>query len=167
MNARLAPATMLRAMRSTDLNAVMAIESRCYEFPWTRGNFIDSLAAGYLMHSLVQATTGSLVGYLVAMRGVGEMHLLNITIAPEWQRQGLAQGLLDVLEASCREEQLPRLWLEVRQSNQRARALYRQRGYAEVGLRRGYYPAALGQREDAVVMRAELAQNDETNHGLD
>jgi ribosomal-protein-alanine N-acetyltransferase len=44
------------------------------------------------------------------------------------------------------------LWLEVRAGNQRARALYRQRGYAEVGLRRGYYPAAQGLREDAVVM---------------
>ena len=155
MSAQLDFVPNLRALHAADLDAVLAIEARCYDFPWTRGNFIDSLAAGYLALALV-VRGGALAGYLMAMRGVGEMHLLNLTVAPEWQGRGLASQLLGALEQTCRDEVLPLIWLEVRSSNQRARAIYRRRGFHEVGQRRGYYPAALGQREDAVVMRAAL-----------
>jgi ribosomal-protein-alanine N-acetyltransferase len=145
------PGAALRAMTVSDLDAVMAIEAGAYSFPWTRGNFIDSLAAGYLALVLAAPQDG-IVGYLVAMAGVDEMHLLNLTVAPGWQRRGLARELLDALEARCRADGLSMLWLEVRHSNERARALYARRGFAEVGLRRGYYPAPLSKREDAVVM---------------
>ena len=155
MSAQLSDPTRLRPMVAADLDAVMAIEAAAYAFPWTRGNFIDSLAAGYLALVLTRAR-GDVVGYLVAMRGVGEMHLLNVTVAPPWQRRGLAQQLLSALDQTGRSEQLPLLWLEVRASNQRARDIYRVRGFAEVGVRRGYYPAAGGEREDAVVMRLAL-----------
>jgi [ribosomal protein S18]-alanine N-acetyltransferase len=155
VSAQLQASPQLRAMHAADLDAVMAIEAQAYAFPWTRGNFIDSLAAGYVAWVLVDAR-GGVAAYLVAMHGVGEMHLLNITVAPPWQRCGLAQQLLQALEQNCRSQRFALLWLEVRSSNQRARDIYRRRGFAEVGLRRGYYPAALGQREDAVVMRLAL-----------
>lgn len=142
-------------MQTQHLDAVMQIESRCYSFPWTRGNFVDSLAAGYLARMLA-IHPAQPIGYFVAMAGVGEMHLLNLTVAPEHQGRGHAATLLDALEADCHERRLSQLWLEVRASNQRALALYRRRGFAEVGLRRHYYPATQGQREDAVVMRAML-----------
>ena len=142
-------------MTTRDVDAVMAIEARSYSFPWTRGNFVDSLAAGYGAEVLVDEQ-GSILGYWVAMTGAGEMHLLNITVAPEWQGRGLARGMLDTLEQHCREAALPTLWLEVRGSNERARMLYLQRGFVDVGRRRGYYPAAAGQREDAVVMRLDV-----------
>ena len=155
MSAQLSDPTRLRPMLAADLDAVMAIEAAAYAFPWTRGNFIDSLAAGYLALVLTQHS-GVVVSYLVAMRGVGEMHLLNVTVAPPWQHRGLAQQLLSALDQTCRSERLPLLWLEVRASNQRARDIYRVRGFAEVGARRGYYPAPGGEREDAVVMRLAL-----------
>ena len=154
----------LRAMASEDLDAVLAVEANAYSFPWTRGNFIDSLTAGYLAQVLVDEA-GTLIGYLVAMAGVGEMHLLNITVAPAWQGQGHGQAMLDALEHHCRARQLSKLWLEVRASNHRALALYRRRGFAEVGLRRHYYPAPSGQREDAVVMSAAVAAG--ASHALD
>ena len=156
MSARLAPGPELRTMTARDLDAVVTLETRAYSFPWTRGNFIDSLAAGYLAEVLVAPDAG-IVGYFVAMAGADEMHLLNLTVAPEWQGRGLAQAMLDALEAACRERRVPTLWLEVRASNQRARSLYRRRGFAEVGQRRGYYPAPHAGREDAIVMRAALA----------
>lgn len=157
MNARTLPRPpRLRTMRATDLERVLAVELRAYSFPWTRGNFIDSLAAGYLAELLVD-DDDELLGYHVAMPGVGELHLLNLTVAPEHQRQGHAQTLLDVLEERCRERRLATLWLEVRVGNERARHVYRQRGFAEVGLRRRYYPAAHGQREDAIVMSLAVA----------
>lgn len=156
MNARPLPASpRLRPMQATDLDAVLAIEARAYSWPWTRGNFADSLAAGYLMELLLDQR-GELLGYHVAMAGVGELHLLNLTVAPEHQRQGHARVLLDVLEQRCRERSLAMLWLEVRAGNARARHVYRQRGFVEVGLRRRYYPAVQGQREDAVVMKLQL-----------
>jgi ribosomal-protein-alanine N-acetyltransferase len=151
----------LRAMTVADLDAVLAIEQRAYAFPWSRGNFIDSLAAGYRMQVLVQGDT--IVGYHVAMAGVGELHLLNLTVAPESESRGHARAMLDALEAHCRAQALDTLWLEVRESNARARALYRRRGFAEVGVRRGYYPAPRSQREDAIVMRLDIPAEP---HGL-
>jgi ribosomal-protein-alanine N-acetyltransferase len=154
MNARLAPRLQRRAMTVRDLDTVAALEASAYSYPWSRGNFTDSLAAGYLAEVLTGAAEG-LVGYFVAMPGVDELHLLNITVAPAWQGLGLGHQLLQAVEAHARAAGLASLWLEVRQSNERAQALYRRLGYAEVGLRRGYYPAP-GRREDAVVMSLAL-----------
>lgn len=154
MSARLQPSpgpATLRPMQVADLDTVMVVETGAYPFPWTRGNFIDSLAAGY--HALVlEDPRQGVVGYFVAMAGVGEMHLLNVTVAADRQRQGLGGVLLDALEDLCRRLALEMLWLEVRESNAGARALYRRRGFAEVGRRRGYYPAPHSKREDAIVM---------------
>lgn len=146
--------TLLRPMRVADLDAVVAVEVLCYSHPWTRGNFIDSLAAGYGAELMLHPHDG-LVGYFVALAGAGELHLLNITVAPAFQGQGHGRRLLQAVRSRAQAQGLASLWLEVRRSNQRAQALYRRFGFAEVGLRRGYYPAA-GGREDAVVMRLDV-----------
>jgi ribosomal-protein-alanine N-acetyltransferase len=156
MNALLRPRFSMRPITPRDLDAVLRIEVGAYSFPWNRGNFIDSLASGYLAE-LMLAPDGAPIGYFVALPGVDELHLLNITVAPAMQGRGHGQKLLDVVEARCREQAALCLWLEVRASNMRARALYARRGFAEVGLRRGYYPAPMARREDAIVMRLEVA----------
>jgi ribosomal-protein-alanine N-acetyltransferase len=161
MNAQWQPAqpgpasTRRRAMTLHDLDAVLAIEQRAYSFPWSRGNFIDSLAAAYLAEVLV-ADDGTLLAYFIAMTGVEELHLLNLTVAPPHQGQGLCRRLLAAVRGHGRRLGLANLWLEVRAGNRRAQALYRANGFSEVSLRRAYYPAADG-REDAVVMRLSLA----------
>jgi len=155
MSALLQPQPQLRPMQYGDLDGVLAVERAAYSFPWTRGNFIDSLAAGYRAEMLVDDRAG-LVGYYVAMAGVDEMHLLNLTVAPSQQRRGHSRTLLDALEQHCRDRALSTLWLEVRASNARARQVYARRGFAEVGLRRGYYPAGKATREDAIVMSLPL-----------
>jgi [ribosomal protein S18]-alanine N-acetyltransferase len=147
-----------RAMAVRDLDAVLAAEVRAYSHPWSHGNFVDSLAAGYLAEAWYLDDAhghSALAGYFIAMPGVDELHLLNLTVAPDWQGRGLGHALLDAVQAIGRERGLATLWLEVRESNARARALYRRRGFAEVALRRGYYPAS-GRREDAVVMSIAL-----------
>jgi ribosomal-protein-alanine N-acetyltransferase len=141
-------------MALRDLDAVVAVEARAYSWPWSRGNFIDTLAAGHIAEVLEDRDAG-LLGYFVAMTGVDELHLLNVTVAPEWQGRGHGSALLEAVIEHGRQLGLAALWLEVRLSNHRARALYARRGFAEVGLRRAYYPAA-GGREDAVVMRLAL-----------
>lgn len=142
-------------MTVADVDGVLEIERVAYEFPWTRGNFIDSLAAGHAAQVL-RDRTGALCAYCVAMAGVQEVHLLNLTVAPAWQHQGLARSLLDALVAEARAADALCLWLEVRESNQRARAVYRRYGFEQVGVRRSYYPAPAGRREDACVMRLAI-----------
>jgi len=149
-------APRLLPMTLRELDAVVDIEASAYDFPWTRGNFIDSLAAGYLARVLCDAVTGHVVGYFVAMKGVEEMHLLNITVSPAEQGQGHARRLLDELVRLCASLHARQLWLEVRESNLRARALYVRYGFRPIGVRRGYYPALHGRREDAAVMAMNI-----------
>ena len=144
-------------MTVADLDRVLAIENAAYAFPWTRGNFVDSLAAGYHAR-LLRTERGPpvIVGYSLSMAGPGELHLLNLTVAPAWQRRGLARRLLDDLVALARAPALGQIWLEVREGNARAREVYRRYGFAALGRRRGYYPAGPGPREDAIVMGLSL-----------
>ena len=138
-------------MTLASLDGVVALENAVYPFPWTRGNFVDSLAAGYTAWTL-NGSGGELLAYCVAMRGAGEMHLLNITVAPAARRRGHARRLLDALVDECRDVEAERLWLEVRVSNVDAQRTYLRLGFTKVGVRKGYYPAPAGTREDAVVM---------------
>lgn len=133
---------------------VLRIEQAAYAHPWTRGNFADSLRAGYQARLLTAG--GEILGYFVAMKGVDEVHLLNITVAPVHQRQGWARVMLDALGLWSRAEGAQWLWLEVRVSNERAQHLYERHGFRRVGQRKSYYPADGGRREDAVVMSLKL-----------
>ncbi len=148
------PSGTWRAMLASDVDAVHALDARAYAHPWSRANFADAIASGYVCACLC-AADGALMGHMVVMRGVGEMHLLNITVAPEHQGQGLGAALLGDLVRWSQAEGAEALWLEVRQSNERARRLYVRSGFEAVGLRKGYYPDGRG-REDAVVMRLTL-----------
>lgn len=148
------PEAAFEPMTPDHLDAVMAIEATAYPHPWTRGNFGDSLRAGYQAQVL---RAGSIaLGYFVAMKGVDEVHLLNLTVAPEHQGQGWGRLILDALSTWTRGQGAQWLWLEVRASNERAQRLYERYGFRRVGLRKAYYPAAHGRREDAVVMSLPL-----------
>jgi ribosomal-protein-alanine N-acetyltransferase len=146
---------VLLPMTAAQLDAVLAVEAASYAFPWSRGNFVDSLASGYAAQVLYDAD-GAILGYFVAMAGVDEMHLLNLTVTPARQHRGHARFMLEALIGLCRARHALQLWLEVRESNARARTIYLQRGFVHVGVRKGYYPAARGQREDAIVMSLQL-----------
>lgn len=147
----------LRALRESDLNAVMAIELRGYPFPWTRGIFIDCLRAGY--PGLAMERDGLLVGYGVLSIAADEAHVLNICIDPLAQSRGLGRQLLRALVQLAADRGAHRVFLEVRPSNTPALALYHSEGFNEIGRRPRYYPAAQG-REDAVVMAIELVDGD-------
>ncbi len=141
------------AMLPSDIAAVVDAEGRCHEFPWTAGNFADSLAAGH--GAWVAREEGRMTGYAVMMRAPDEAHLLNITILPELQRGGRGSALLRQLFAEAGGWGATRMLLEVRSGNAPGLALYRRHGFAEIGRRRGYYPARSG-REDAIVMARDL-----------
>ncbi len=142
------------ALSVTDLDAVLEVELRAYAHPWLSANFFDALQSGYQAQRLL--AQDCLLGYFVAMKGVDEVHLLNITVAPEYQRQGWARVMLDALAIWARGQGADWLWLEVRSGNQRAIEVYQAQGYQRVGVRKAYYPAGNGQREDALVMSLRL-----------
>ena len=153
-------AIRLQIMTVDLLDAVLAIEVQAYPFPWTRGNFIDSIAAGYLTRALFAGD--ELIGYFVAMPGFEEMHLLNVTVAAPHEGRGHARRLLAELYALSASFAATAVWLEVRESNARARALYLREGFAEAGRRRDYYPAPAGKREDAILMTRSLNTREPT-----
>ena len=137
------------------LNAVLEVENRAYAHPWNRANFNDVLHSGYQAQILMADRT--ILGYFVAMKGVDEVHLLNITVTPDYQGQGWARLMLDALALWARGQNAEYLWLEVRLGNVRAREVYERHGFRQVGQRKNYYAAGRGQREDALVMNLRLA----------
>lgn len=136
------------------LDVVLQVEQRAYAHPWNRTNFLDALHSGYQAQMLLANDT--VLGYFVAMKGVDEVHLLNITVAPEHQGQGWAKVMLDALSVWARGQGALWLWLEVRVGNTRAVKVYESHGYRRMGRRKEYYPADHGQREDAWVMSLKL-----------
>ena len=153
MSAQLDLEPRYRRMTAADLDAIVAIENAIYPHPWTRGNFADSLAAGY--HCWVVERGGEMAGYTVASSAAGEAHLLNLSVAAPWQRRGLGREILRFVVKLARDYGARRMLLEVRPSNQAAIALYVASGFAEIGRRRGYYPDG-DAREDAIVLQLEL-----------
>ncbi len=142
------------ALTPAHLEAVLLVEQQAYAHPWLHANFTDSMTAGYQAQLLLAGDT--LLGYFVAMKGVDEVHLLNITVAPQYQRQGWARVLLDAVALWAKGQCADWLWLEVRVGNQRAIQVYEAHGFRRVGLRKNYYPAVGGVREDGVVMSLRL-----------
>lgn len=144
----------IRRMTVADLPLVLAIEARGHAFPWTEGNFRDGLESGYYMVVMEQqgaASENVIIGYGVVQIILDEGHLLNITIDPKLNGRGLGRELLLHLLEHARTH-TDTLFLEVRPSNHRAIALYQTSGFNEIGLRRNYYPAKDGGREDALLM---------------
>jgi [ribosomal protein S18]-alanine N-acetyltransferase len=154
MSARLDTLPRYRRMTGADLDAVAAIEQAAYPHPWSRGNFSDSLEAGY--HCWVVECGGATVGYTVVMIAAGEAQLLNLTVGAPWQGQGVGRELINFALKLARDYGAQRMFLEVRPSNTAARALYASAGFSEIAVRRDYYPAGAG-REDAIVLELSLA----------
>lgn len=144
---------IVQPMTINNLDAVLSNEMEAYSHPWSKGIFLDCLHSGY--HCNVLYTQEKAVGHSVLMTVVDEAHLLNITIAPCFQGQGLGCYLLDSLIEHAKHLNATTMFLEVRESNHTAIALYQRAGFNEVGIRKNYYPLAKG-RENAVLMALPL-----------
>ena len=144
---------ILRDMNEADLGAVLRIEREVHAHPWTAGNFSDALRSKYLCK--ICEYQGRMLGYAVMMLAVDEAELLDIAIDAAQQRQGWGRKLLEEMLVLARRRDMRRMVLEVRASNAAAINLYRHAGFADIGLRRDYYPAENG-REDAILMGREL-----------
>ncbi|MBD5804214.1 ribosomal-protein-alanine N-acetyltransferase [Azoarcus sp. Aa7] len=141
-------------MTEEDLPWVVENERELHAFPWSDGNFADSLRAGY--NCWVMRNGAGPVAYAVMLTVIDEAHLLNISVARTVQRRGIGGKLLEYLSSEALRAGATQFFLEVRPSNTTALALYERHGFVAIGRRKGYYPASGGQREDAIVMRREL-----------
>ncbi len=141
------------ALAGEDLPEILAIEEAAHSYPWSEAVFEDCLRAGYRLDGAFER--GSLLGYSVAMAVLDEWHLLNLCVDPAVQHRGVGRFLLERLLDSARAAGAGCLILEVRAGNHAAIALYESAGFADIGLRKAYYPAPQG-REDARVMRLAL-----------
>lgn len=174
----------VRAVQAADLDALVQLEAICHGHPWGRGHFADALQHHNLMLGVWQlnglnqdlsdsvgcglgetvnpepsdfaTAPAALLAYVVALPGVEEMHILNVTTAPTARRQGLARLLLTYVFNVAATRGDAAVWLEVRVSNQAAIALYTAMGFERISVRKDYYPLRHTVREDALVMRREL-----------
>lgn len=154
MSAVLRPAERFEPMGEDALEAVIGIEERIYDFPWTLVNFRDSIRAGYSCW-VCRSSPQELIGYGVMMLAAGEAHLLNLTVDRPFQRMGYGNRLLRHLMNTARSYGAQKVFLEVRPSNVAGLGLYARNGFGQVGTRRDYYPAR-GGREDALVLALEF-----------
>lgn len=145
----------LQPMQAAHLEAVLEIENRAYPVAWSRGIFQDCLRVGYSAWVLGDVHV-EVRAYALMSVAAGEAHLLNLCVAPEWQRRGLASRLLDHVLRLAREAACERMLLEVRVSNAAAHALYLRYGFREIGIRKGYYPTPDRRGEDGRVLALEF-----------
>lgn len=143
----------IRPMNELDVPVVGTIERAGYQFPWSEGIFRDCLRVGYVCR--VVEVSGEMAGYGIMSIGAGEAHVLNVCVREEYRCRGLARQMLLYLLDRARTAGMYEAFLEVRPSNTAAARLYRSLGFEQVGIRRGYYQAAVG-REDAQVLRRLL-----------
>lgn len=153
MSALPRPETNYRRMRPTDLPTVSDLERSLYDFPWSTGNFRDSLDAGY--DCWVACHGDRVIGYAILMVALDEAHLLNIAVASGWQNQGIGRSFLRHMLDVARQARCQIVYLEVRPSNAPARHLYREMGFQQIAIRPSYYPAHAG-REDALFLGITL-----------
>jgi [ribosomal protein S18]-alanine N-acetyltransferase len=144
---------VLRPARDADIDAVLAIEHASFGDPWNRSAFVD-LVDDRRVAFLIADAGGEVRGYVVAWFILDEGEIGNLAVAKDARRRGVGALLLDGAIAAVRASDVDTLYLEVRDSNAAARALYASRGFVEVGRRREYYRKP---KEDALVLRLDLA----------
>lgn len=149
------PELSFAALREQDLFAVAAIESDVYVFPWTIGNFRDSMLSAYECWGC--RVHGELIGYAIVMTALEEAHLLNFAVASSWQRCGVGTAFLRFLVDRATAARLDVIYLEVRPSNAAGLRLYERFGFKQLGIRKDYYPAMTG-REDALFLGLSIVR---------
>ena len=151
-----APQMVLRDMRREDLQAVLDIERRSFAQPWSRSFFEKELATPFARLVVAEETDAAdearVVGYTCRWRVTDEVHLLNVAVHPERRGLGYGHTIVTSVLDEARSLGVRVVFLEVRAGNVVARRLYRQLGFRDLGIRRGYY----GPGQDAIVMELRL-----------
>jgi len=143
----------VREMTLEDVQDVILIEREIFLFPWSIGNFSDSVKAGYVCRVIVKENT--ILGYGIMMMSPEEGHILTLGIGVDCQKQGLGKLMIDYFSDHARLNNAKSILLDVRESNERAIRLYKKMGFEHIAVRKDYYPTMSG-RENALVMKLIL-----------
>ena len=144
-----------RKINRSDLPQIVAIEKSSYSFPWEVDIFQDCLNMRY--DCWICELGDEILGYGIMSMAGGEAHILNLCVSPKEQKQGIGRKILEHL-ISIAKKNAEQMFLEVLPSNVGAIALYDSLGFNEIGLRKGYYPAENGTREDGLMFALELLE---------
>ena len=136
-----------------DLASVAAIERTAFSDPWSLRSFREALDSASVYFACARSDAGSVLGYVVAWFVADQGEIANIAVAPDQRGRGVGRALLDAALGEAAARGIGAVYLEVRDSNQRARELYASRGFEEIGRRRRYYRRPV---EDAIVLRRTL-----------
>lgn len=147
-------AISFRAVNNADIDEILLIENLVYDFPWTRGIIFDCIEVGY--ECIALQLDSKLIGYSIMTLAAGEGHLLNLVVAPQYQRYGYGRSLLKYMLGRAKRMNTKTVFLEVRASNIGASKLYQSLNFHKIGIRKNYYPDKHG-REHAVVYALDLA----------
>lgn len=142
----------LEPMTLKDLDRVLQIESRSYQHPWSRRAFVSEVTDNDYAYYYVARLGDVIVGYVGMWIILEEAHITNIAVDPDYRRLGIGRYMLETMFDRAREHGATRMTLEVRVSNVTAQNLYKKLGFAERGIRKGYYTDT---HEDAIVMWKE------------
>lgn len=148
-----------RGMTLGDVERVMTVEQDIYEFPWTDKIFSDCIRVGY--HCWLALQRQNIVGHAVISVSADESHMLNLSIARQYQRRGFGKQFIEFLIQQAQAKQAQTMLLEVRPSNTAAINCYNSAGFNEIGLRKDYYPAPEG-REDALLFARHIVTTSNT-----
>jgi [ribosomal protein S18]-alanine N-acetyltransferase len=144
----------IRPAVPADAKTLLALERRTFTDPWSEASFKEALTSAWTF-GLVAETTRGAAGYMIGREVGGTGEVLNLAVAPEFRRRGIAGALLEAGLAAFRRRKVDEVFLEVRESNRSAQALYLSRGFRAVGQRAAYYR---NPKEDALVLRLALQQ---------
>ena len=139
-----------------DFDRLFEIEQAAHYVPWSLGTLKNNQGERY--HNLKLIEDDNIVGFTICQTVLDEATLFNIAIEPQFQGRSFGYLLLQTLIEKLQQKGIATLWLEVRESNQKARRLYERLGFNEVDIRKNYYPTPDGKRENAVVMALYLAE---------
>lgn len=139
-------------MNETHVATIAALEKLCFSDPWSENSIAGELN-NRLSYWLVALEDGEVVGYIGSQSVLGESDMMNVAVHPDHRRKGIAEALIDALSAGLRERGNVCLTLEVRASNEPAKALYEKLGFIQVGRRPNYYR---NPKEDALILRKTL-----------
>ena len=145
------------AVTPEDIAAIVAIEKVAFSDPWSARSFREALDEPTVYFACARSDAGEVLGYVVAWFVADQGEVANIAVAPAGWGTGIGRALLDASLSEARSRGVATVYLEVRDSNERARRLYRSRQFEEIGRRRNYYRRPV---EDAIVLRRTLKQVD-------
>ncbi len=143
----------IQVMNESHVAQVAELEKICFSAPWSESS-VRSELTNPLSSWLVAVEDGKVLGYVGSQSVMGEADMMNVAVSPDSRRRGIARKLVEALAQDLAAKQVHSLTLEVRASNEPAKALYEQLSFAQVGRRPNYYR---NPREDALILRKEWA----------